>query len=129
MALFHRIYCQRYLKRKLFFMLKYLNKCSYEINVYRQRRIRNIPAPNIICSGDRVIPGRNTINRIFKSTLPTFSNNKTTYLLNTDDSRYNDNFVITIFFRVTEDIVISRTHCTRACIGIGLRRIYLWNCD
>ena len=24
---------------------------------------------------------------------------------------YNDNFAITIFFRVTEDIVISRTHC------------------
>ena len=32
-------------------------------------------------------------------------------ILNTDDSRYNDNFVITIFFRETDDIVISRTHC------------------
>ena len=42
-------------------MLKYLNKCSYEINVYRQRRIRNIPAPIILRSGDRVIPGRNMV--------------------------------------------------------------------
>ena len=59
LALFHRIYCQRYLKRKLFFMLKYLNKCSFGINAYRQRRIRNIPSPIILRSGDRVIPGRN----------------------------------------------------------------------
>ena len=48
-------------EEKALFIWKYLNKSSYEINPYRQRRIRNIPSPIIPHTGTRVIPGRNMV--------------------------------------------------------------------